>query len=551
MNRPVARRGEWAVVLLSVLLGVAFFAYLGNLWPLAQTDLVVPPEELRSQAREFLVSLGQEVDGYVSGSVILIHPDGLDYVESSFGRDRAQQMIARGLPLVYYRVVFKKRGESITYTVTLHPEAGVIGWHKRVDDDYPGARLSVEEARERVLAALDADLGLDPAEFEERSASTTEEIGHRAHHFGFERTISDEPELRERVRFSVEGVEVTGASRRLIVPAEARRRARTAEAPGAVLEMLGFAAVGFFGLVGFVIFLARLRDGTIDLKRASIWPSLVFLCLLGTYALQTANLLYAWDPLWPRWIADLRYSFFQAVGQTWIMVVLLAVVAAGDSVDREIGAGRGKSLWTLARGRVLDPIVAAASIRGFLIGLLCGGVMTLAVLALEQVVGARTAIQPRGFFFYTLNTSAPALTSLLFFFGVALAEELGYRFFAGSWLMARTGKRWLAIALPAVVYGLTHTNLTFLPPAEPFWGRALVLTLVGAVWGWAFLRYDALTVVLSHFTADLFIFNWPRLASGDSKVVTVSAITMCAPLLPAVLWLLLRRFRRSARPAEA
>jgi hypothetical protein len=78
-----------------------------------------------------------------------------------------------------------------------------------------------------------------------------------------------------------------------------------------------------------------------------------------------------------------------------------------------------------------------------------------------------------------------------------------------------------------------------------------VLTLVGAVWGWAFLRYDALTVVLSHFTADLFIFNWPRLASGQSSVVLVSALTICAPLLPALLWLLPGRgktLQRTARP---
>jgi hypothetical protein len=58
-----------------------------------------------------------------------------------------------------------------------------------------------------------------------------------------------------------------------------------------------------------------------------------------------------------------------------------------------------------------------------------------------------------------------------------------------------------------------------LPPAEPFWARALVMTLVGCVWGWAFLRYDALTVVVSHLTADLFIFNWPRLASGDPGLI--------------------------------
>jgi hypothetical protein len=80
------------------------------------------------------------------------------------------------------------------------------------------------------------------------------------------------------------------------------------------------------------------------------------------------------------------------------------------------------------------------------------------------------------------------------------------------------------------------------------WGRALVLTLVGCVWGWAFFRYDALTVVLSHFTADLFIFNWPRLASERPTVVVVSMLTICVPLLPFVCGSL-RGIIRGRRPA--
>jgi hypothetical protein len=63
-----------------------------------------------------------------------------------------------------------------------------------------------------------------------------------------------------------------------------------------------------------------------------------------------------------------------------------------------------------------------------------------------------------------------------------------------------------------------------------------VLSLVGCVWGWAFLRYGALTVVLSHFTADLFIFNWPQLASGQAAVVAAAVGTMAVPLVPAVAW---------------
>jgi hypothetical protein len=225
-------------------------------------------------------------------------------------------------------------------------------------------------------------------------------------------------------------------------------------------------------------------------------------------------------------------------------LVLLALIGAGDALDRSRGADRGASLWTLLAGRVTDPAVGLASFRGVMIGLVCGGVMTFAVLALG-LGGATVSLQPRGFFFYALNSASPALSTLLFFLNVALLEELGYRFFAGTWLLERTGRRWVAIVLPAIVYGLTHTRLDFLPVAEPWWGRALVLTLVGCVWGWAFLRFGALAVVLSHWTADLFIFNWPRLAADDPAIVTAAALTVAVPAVPALLAAIAAGIRRA------
>ena len=237
-----------------------------------------------------------------------------------------------------------------------------------------------------------------------------------------------------------------------------------------------------------------------------------------------------------------------------VLPVLFVVIAAGDALDRPreggIQAGlpaghvgsarRGASLWLAGRGRLAAPAVGLASLRGFLVGVCCGGVLAASLLA-SGPRRRRVPIQPQGFFFFALNSDVPALATLLYFLMVALVEELAYRFFAGTWLLATLrGRRFAglaAVVVPALLYGTTHTGLGFLPPAEPFWGRAVALTLVGCVWGWAFLRFDALTVVLSHFTADLFIFNWPRLASGEPVLVATAVATVAVPLVPAALWL--------------
>lgn len=527
----------------SLIAGAVFLANLSELWPLARLDLSVPAERIIAEGRETLESEGFDTSRYSSAEWIRVDSPALNYAERTFGRERTQAWIVEGLPLYEYRVGFKLTGEATTMLAVVHPGRGVLGWSVSVEDDEAGPGLPVERARELALGAVAGPLALDTAEIEERSVASETFAARTDHQFVFEREISELPELMERIRVEVAGDRVVSARRALVVPASAAREARKSEAPGVALETVGFGLLAVAALGAFFVFLRHLRDGTVRLGRSMIWPAVVLVCLTAATVLDSSRLFRAWDPLWPRGVSGFRYLVFDGIEQIWILLVLLAVVAAGDALDRSIRGGRGASLWSLARGRLLDPAVGLASARGFLIGLTCGGAMAIAVLVLERGVGATTALQPRGFFFYPLNSDSPALTCLLFFWGVALAEELGYRFFGGTWLLGLTRRRWVAIVVPALVYGLTHTRLDFLPPAEPFWGRALVLTLVGCVWGWAFLRFDALTVVLSHFTADLFIFNWPQLASGQTTQVAVAVATICVPLLPALLWPLQRRTR--------
>jgi hypothetical protein len=375
------------------------------------------------------------------------------------------------------------------------------------------------------------------------------------HRFVYERVLvpagsaagRDGPELRERATVTVGGGRMIAVDRSVVVPEAARREARARQAPVAALQAFGFLAFGIGIVAAFAVFLTRLRAGVARLGPPVVWAALVGVCYLATEALQGASLLLAWDPLWPRWVSNLQVLGIAAAGGAVITLFLLVVISAGDALDGEVAGGRrGEALWLAGRGRLADPAVGLASARGFLVGLVCGGVMTLAVLALDRALGpgAWAPIQPRGFFFYALDSAAPAVSTLVYFLMVALAEELGYRFFAGSWLLSlvrrpRVGAI-LAVVVPALIYGTTHTGLPFLPPEEPFWGRALVFTLVGCVWGWAFLRFDALTVVLSHWTADLFIFNWPRLASGEPAQVAAAVATIAVPLVPAVAWMVRR-----------
>ncbi len=578
-STPARRRSDRWLWPLAVVAGVLFFLSLGRLWPLANADLSVPRATLVTRAAAALAERGvlasaRDTARFRVATRLTTDEAALDYVERTFGGEAAQTLIAAGAPLVSYDVLLKRAGDPDARWATLHPTGALRGWTRGVQDDAAGARLPLDAARAIAAEALTRGLGgaldstLAPAgplaevwaaaPWRETGAASRARPARTDHTFTYERllrgrpdgafaseapdatTVGRGPELRERAAVVVSGDRVTTARRWLVVPAAGERAARTREAPMRALQTVGFALLVVGAIGALAAFLVRLRDGSARLGRAAYWSAIVFGCAFLTGALADYALLGGWDPLWPRWIARLTSLVGQSQGTAWMFVLLFAFVAAGDALDREVtgageAGGRGATLWRLGRGGIADAAVGLASARGFAVGLICGGVMAATVWVLTRVAGAYVGVQPTGFFFYALNSSAPSLATLLFFTNIALLEELGYRLFAGSWLLHVTGWRWAAVVLPAVVYGLTHTGLSFLPPVEPFWGRALVMTLVGCVWGVAFLRWDALTVVTSHLTADLFIFNWPRLASAQPDVRLAALATVAAPLLPALV----------------
>lgn len=596
MSRPL-RTDRWLWPL-AALAGLLFFASLGRLWPLADTDLTLPRGTRVARAAETLVGRGllraaADTSAYVVATRVHVDEAALDYVQRAFGRDAAQALVRAGAPLAMHDVLLRRAGDPDGLSVTLHPAGGTLAWSRGVQDDAPGARLPLDSARLLARSALRGALGggplvdstgrpldaapgerlafvppdrarslaelWDAAPWVETGASSRVRPSRVDHTLTFERLVrvaadgtpttalagapgpagASPDELRERAVLVVSGDRVTGARRALVVPAAGDRAARARAAPERALQTAGFALLVVGAIGALAVFLLRLRDGSARLGRAAYWSGIVFTCAFVTQALADYTLLARWDPLWARWIATLSELAWQSQGTAWMFVVLFAFIAAGDALDREVTAGtrapRATTLWRLGQGGVADPEVGLASARGFAVGLVCGGVMAATVLALGRLGGAFVGVQPTGFFFYALNSSAPSLATLLFFTNIALLEELGYRLFAGSWLLRLTRRPWVAVVVPALVYGLTHTGLSFLPPVEPFWGRALVMSLVGCVWGWAFLRWDALTVVTSHLTADLFIFNWPRLASEHAEVRVAAALTVAAPLVPALV----------------
>ncbi len=356
-------QSDIALLLVALMCGALFFTSLHHLWPLVPGNLHVPPHQLKATASAFLATQNIDVRGYAASTAFDVDEGYLDSLERQFSATTVRALMEQGSPLTSYKVVYKKPGKATVNSVALSPDGKrVVGWVRILEEDEPGARIPVEQARTIARTHVTNDLRLPLADWKEIGVSSRDALARRNHLFILQRTQTVEQKpLRERLTVTVSGDRVTLLRRSLELASSDTRAARAADAPRQALGMVGLVLLSFAMLGAIAVFLLRLRDGSARLRQAGILSAVVFGCTMGAALLQTSRAFADWEPLWPRWVSLLQFAVFEAQKEIWTLPVLLALVSAGDAIDRERGGQKGETLWKLTRGKWADKEVALAS----------------------------------------------------------------------------------------------------------------------------------------------------------------------------------------------
>jgi ribosomal protein S18 acetylase RimI-like enzyme len=148
------------------------------------------------------------------------------------------------------------------------------------------------------------------------------------------------------------------------------------------------------------------------------------------------------------------------------------------------------------------------------------------------------------------STAAPWIAPLLVGLQAAVYEEFLFRLFAISFLYLLIRRWWVALLVPAAIWGFSHpTYLT-----APVYLRGVELTLVGLVYGYFLVRYDVLTTIVAHYTYNAVVVGLPLLRSHEPYFFysgLVVAAMPALPLLPGLYVAAKRWFSGAAREPSA
>ncbi|MBN1619332.1 CPBP family intramembrane metalloprotease [candidate division WOR-3 bacterium] len=499
-------------------------------------DFRIPSPETENIARSFMLSTGCDLSSYECGALLKCDENALFYAENNLGSDGAQELIRDGFKIYYYDLYFKKNGQSEFFVVSCHPDSGVIGWKRFIHDDFPGDTIGEQKALE-----IARDFFPDN-KWNLIGISRTVRVNRSDYDALFDRKDPSTGDLREIAFFSIAGKDPSGFGKNIFVPSSFTDSLRTEQGRKEALTVAGYlfmSAGGIFAFVYLIRKISKTPDFVALYSRAII---LVSLCWFGTILLETPLMFASWNPLWPKALFYMRWVIFKVIGEIQILALFVSLLFAGYAFAMSEKNNREKSFQNLFGKKIFSRETSKSIVTGVLVGMIGGGIFAGLCLLFRKLYPYSFFIQPRGFYLYILNSRIPAVSSALYFLLIAVIEEVGYRHF-GTMLTKKIFRNIpAAVIAVSIVYGLTHSALDFLPPFDPFWGRAILMTCIGIFWSFVYLKTDLLTVITAHYLSDLFIFNLPFLEKSSPPSLILSFFCIFWILLIPAVSFLFRRF---------
>ena len=547
------KKVDWAFALFGAAGLVAFVLLYDAAFPAAAIELDLSRAEIRKAAEDYVSQLGVDPDTFEFTLTFEVDEAAAVFLQRVRGLEETARFAREHLALWHWRARWFRPGEQEEFVLRLAPDGRPLRFGHVIPDAAPGDSLSQDSARAIAAAFVERDLGIDLGDWRLEDQSTEARDNRLDHSFTWELVGSelewrpDDPQAGRastRLQVTVQGSEVGGFRRYLDVPELFIREFRSSLSVG---SLLAAAALGLGG--AFVI--AALILGFMMHKRDEVrWGPGLYVGVVVATAVTISGLL-SFPLLKAQYPTDIPYGVFvttfiggSIVGGALFGLALWVTSATGEALARESfsGALRGFSDWV--GGRLFTRVAAREIWRGYTVGLAFLGYLTV-----FYVVGTRHLgvwLPPDSPHSQLLSMYIPWLVPLLIAVQAAVMEEVIFRLFGISFLKRYLKLTFLALLIPAAIWAFGHSTY----PVFPVYVRGIELTIAGLIFGWIFIRYGLLAMLVAHYAIDAILLAMPFLRSAGGAYLDYGlAALVCAALPLAVPAVVLFRGRRE--PARA
>ena len=502
--------------------------YFYKAFPEASIDFKVTREQAKEVAQTFLHKLEFSPEGYRHAAIFSYHNEAKVFLERELGLEEANKIMGSRVKLWRWSNRWYKPLQKEEMMVRVSPTGEIIGFHHQIAEDADGAQLPVDSARviaERFLATV---MGIDLETIDFVEESSQERPNRMDHTFVWKDKDFDIHDATYRHKVGILGEQVGEYRQYLHVPDEWSRnydklRAKN-DATAGVSAFFLFLTI--FAMLCAIVVYTRHRD--IRWKTALIFGAvgavLYFLSQMNNLPLTQYN--YPTTESYESFLIrnvlmDLLYAIV-----TGFAIFLLT--AAAEPLYRERYSNK-VSLTNIFRWRgIRTKRFFNAVIVGFTLTFFYVAFVVAFYLISTKLGGWAPQDIP---YDNLLNTKFPWVFVLFFGFLPAVSEEFISRMFSIPFLHKFLKMRWLAVVIPAFIWGFAHANY----PQQPFYIRGLEVGIIGIIVGYVMLRYGILATLVWHYTVDALFMALLLFRSGNSYFIITAAVGCGIMLLPLVI----------------
>jgi hypothetical protein len=504
-TEPLARADKRLILVAALIVAVSVFYTARNYsaaLPAASIDLRLSKSEITAKALTLLGARGLSPANFRNVTIFDPDDEARVYLERELGLEKANRLMRDEVAVWRWRARWFRPPAKEEMVVYLNPGGRVVGFRHEIAETVPGAKLDREAARQLAADFL-ARQTRDPQrlveeQLQERPARTDyvftwEREGFRAKDATYRRTVV------------MQGASVGRYSEYLYVPEQWKRDYAKLRSGN---ELYSRAAEVLFVL----LVLAALGLLIGSLRRREIrWRPLILIA----GAVGAVMVVNEWNSL-PFFIDSMPTS--SPYMQSLLYGLLLGLGSgAGVFFYLILAAAPGEPLYRASQPEMLAllklPTLGAIRTREFFRATVAGygfAAVHLAFVVAFYLVGRRFGVWSPQDVNYSdfLSTGLPWIYPLTISLMASTSEEFWFRLLAIPLLKRYLRSTWLAVLIPAFLWGFLHSNY----PQQPGYIRGIEVGIIGVAAGFLMLRFGILATLIWHYTVDavmigMFLFH--------------------------------------------
>ena len=524
----VTRRTEiglWLFVGL-VSLGISIVTYK-HAHSEAALHLKIDRDEALVKAGEFLRSQGYDLSQHRNTIIFSEDHYAKQFLEKQLGQAEANALMAGDVSTWYWVTRFFVPQQLEEYWVLLGPDGRLVNFFHQVKETDPGATLTVEAAEAIATTFLQERKHLDLAQYEIIERSQKERPNRLDRSFTWKRKNFDRAGATYRLNVTVYGDRIGNYREYLDVPETWQKEQQREDARRSALMALAMSGSVIFLIQALILLIRNLRNPLFRYGFGLQLALLIFATNMLVFLNEYTIMWLGYDTTQPASVFVLE-QFVEALIKAlpFTVIVLLMAYAASYVARRAFPEHIPFSHMFTGVFWRSKPVILAVFVG------ICLAFFHVAFNNLFYIIGRSVGVWCPLETPYTTAVALPMPWLMPFEIGflAAVQEETVYRLFAVSALLLLIKRRWIAILIPALLWGFMHSNY----PQEPIFIRGLEVGLIGIVYGYVFVQYGIVATMVSHFTYNALAGGDFFLRSGNAYLIFCALIVLIIPYIPLV-----------------